>query len=83
MKPSGWSILQVPLDDQRKHTFEDDSITDPLERERLFGKDDHVRVYGQDYQERLFTAGFSVKVDDFAQEFSEAEIHQFGLPKGE
>jgi hypothetical protein len=63
LKPSGWAIIQVPI--TAPQTFEDPSITDPRDRERIFGQTDHVRVYGPDYRDRLAMAGFSVKVDDF------------------
>lgn len=66
LKPTGWAMLQVPLDESREHTFEDLTIVDPAERERLFDQADHVRVYGRDYAVRLQEAGFEVQVDDFA-----------------
>ena len=61
LAPGGTAILQVPYDRERKHTFEDDSITDPKERARIFGQYDHVRVYGMDYFDKLSTVGFKVK----------------------
>lgn len=66
LKPTGWALLQVPLDESREHTFEDPTIVDPAERERLFDQADHVRVYGRDYAARLQRAGFHVDIDDFA-----------------
>ena len=83
MKPGGWGILQVPLDNNLKETFEDDSITDPAERTRLFGQYDHVRVYGQDYFERLKQAGFKVKAVDFTKNLTQEEIERYRLVKGE
>lgn len=61
LKPGGWGIMLVPEDRSRATTFEDDSITDPNERTRLFGQYDHRRVYGLDYDERLRDAGFLVE----------------------
>ena len=64
---SGWAILNVPI--TREETFEDSSIVDPEERLKVFGQEDHVRCYGQDYPERLRDSGFDVeiiKVDDLA-----------------
>ena len=61
LKPGGWSILQVPVfHPLPEKTLEDPSITDPKEREKLYGQDDHVRLYGLDYKERLEGAGFQV-----------------------
>ncbi len=56
----GWAILVVPI--RGDETIEDPTVTDPKERERLFGQDDHLRSYGAaDYQQRLETAGFRVE----------------------
>ena len=43
-------------------TDEDPTITDPKERLRRFGQDDHVRRYGWDYVTRLEEHGLSVEV---------------------
>ena len=61
LKPGGWGIMLVPEDRSRATTFEDDTITDPAERTRLFGQYDHRRVYGRDYDDRLRRAGFEVE----------------------
>lgn len=61
LKYGGWGIMLVPEDRGRATTFEDDTITDPEERTRIFGQYDHRRIYGRDYDERLATAGFRVK----------------------
>ena len=80
LKPGGWAILQVPLDPQRDKTFEDFSITDPGEREKAFGQYDHVRVYGNDYGDRLTKAGFDVQRIPYAKEnFTQEEFFRFGL----
>jgi len=60
MKPGSWGSIQVPMSD--KETFEDATITDPAERERVFGQWDHVRLYGKDYPDRLSGAGFRVRL---------------------
>ncbi len=57
----GWAVLQVPIVNPET-TYEDPSITDPIERQKAFGQPDHVRCYGkQDYEQRLIDAGFNVK----------------------
>lgn len=62
LHPAGWAVLQVPITAER--TYEDPSITDPKERERVFGQHDHVRRYGPDYVDRLEEAGFKVTIFD-------------------
>ncbi|MDH5608839.1 MAG: methyltransferase domain-containing protein [Cyclobacteriaceae bacterium] len=79
LRPGGWAILQVPffypLPDK---TIEDPEITDPKEREKLFGQDDHVRKYGTDYAERLQKAGFELK-ENFAQTLTSEEVAFYAL----
>jgi len=79
LKPGGWAILQVPVDRNRETTFENPSITSPRDRERLFGKDDHVRVYGLDYKDRLEKAGFQVKLEKYINELDADTIEQHCL----
>jgi SAM-dependent methyltransferase len=62
LTPGGRSIPQVPIGLALDHTREDPAITDPRDRERLFGQEDHVRIYGPDYPARLEKAGFTVEV---------------------
>jgi SAM-dependent methyltransferase len=77
LKPSGWAVLQVPI--EAEQTFEDLSITDPKERERLFGQFDHVRVYGPDYKDRLEESGFQVTVIDYLNQFDSKDRLRYGL----
>ena len=83
LKKGGSLIAQVPLDEDRAESFEDDSITDPKERTRIFGQYDHVRVYGQDYYSRLQSAGFQAKAVDYLAELSIEEQERYALPKRE
>jgi len=79
LKPGGWAILQVPLDSKRLKTFQDDTITDPKERMRVFGQYDHVRLYGMDYFEKLEKSGFSTQAIIYAEELTSEEITRFGV----
>lgn len=81
LRDDGWALLQVPIDEDRDATFEDPSITDPRERERVFGQYDHVRVYGRGYVERLEWAGFVVSVDDFVQRVSVEQVERYQLER--
>jgi SAM-dependent methyltransferase len=84
LKPGGFSILQVPffhpIPDK---TFEDASITDAREREKVFGQDDHVRKYGHDYPRRMEQAGLQAIEDQFVNEKTAQERERFGLVSGE
>ena len=84
LKPGGWGILQVPLFyPLNDKTFEDFSITDPAEREKMFGQRDHVRLYGKDYIDRLRKAGFEAEEIKPAERLSEEVMTRHALPKDE
>lgn len=83
MKPGGMGIFQIPLDANRKNTFEDNSITNPKQRAKIFGQYDHVRIYGMDYFERLKSCGFKVEKVDFTKTLSYAQITKYCLSQGE
>jgi len=83
LKKGGIGIFQVPIDMKREKTFQDDSITDKLERNKIFGQYDHVRVYGKDYFKKLEDTGFKVQQIDYSKKFSDKEILKFSIIKGE
>ncbi|CAL2083700.1 class I SAM-dependent methyltransferase [Tenacibaculum sp. 190524A02b] len=83
MKTNGFGIFQIPQDISRKTTFEDDSITDPKERAKIFGQYDHVRVYGLDYFDKLRSIGFKVDEINYTQKTSAEQIQKYALMKGE
>jgi len=60
----GYCILTVPQKDHLDKTYEDLTITDSKERERLFGQDDHMRIFGDDFVPMLESAGFKVTAVD-------------------
>jgi SAM-dependent methyltransferase len=83
LKPGGWGIFQVPIDINRDKTFEDASITSPEDREKYFWQHDHVRLYGNDYGERLKSVGFDVEENDYIEEIGEELAKRYALPIGE
>lgn len=83
LKPGGTGIFQIPQDLSRATTFEDNSITDPKERAKIFGQYDHVRVYGNDYFDKLRNVGFIVDEVDYTSKLTDAEIKRYRLSKGE
>ena len=83
LKKNGVGIFQVPIDMKKEFTFQDDSITDKKERNKIFGQYDHVRVYGKDYFTKLKNAGFKVQEIDYTKNLSKDEIYRFSIVKGE
>ena len=79
--PKGWAILQVPIDYKRSQTYEDFSINTPEERLKEYGHEEHVRIYGTDYPERLKSVGFKVNEINLLKELSENDIFRYGFLK--
>lgn len=84
LKPHGFAIIQIPeFHPIPEKTYEDVSITDPKEREKHFGQNDHVRLYGKDYPDRLRSVGFVVTEHEYINELNEQQQKLYALPKGE
>jgi len=63
LRPGGRAIMQHPLEPDLEHTLEDPSVTDPAERLRRFGQEDHVRLYAEhDFVARVLEAGMAPEV---------------------
>jgi SAM-dependent methyltransferase len=80
LKPAGWVLFMIPMKLER--TVEDPSITDPAERDRLFGHPEHVRRYGRDFVDRLEESGFSVRQMALSDIASADEARRMGLEAG-
>jgi len=79
LKPNGIIIIMVPIIEGCDMTYEDDTIRNSKDRLIHFGQEDHVRVYGADFIQRLTGAGFQVKVHTAFGK----EAVRFGLFMGE
>lgn len=77
LKTSGWAILQVPINS--RVTYEDPTIVEPKERERAFGQSDHVRIYGEDYYNRLSQVGFIVHREKLPLQENPSAAKRLGL----
>ena len=65
LRPDGIMIVSFPIDPDLDTVAEQETGTAD-ERIRLFGQNDHVRVFGQDSEELISSFGFSVSVIDDA-----------------
>ncbi len=74
LNSKGKAILQVPISKNSSQTFEDFKVNTPEQREIVFGQYDHVRIYGQDYVQRLENCGFKVDRINISNEYP-----QYGL----
>lgn len=80
LKKGGWAILQVPFfSPVPDKTFEDNTVTNKREREKLFGQSDHIRRYGKDYANRIERCGLRVKEERFAFDLPLSDVQKFGI----
>lgn len=78
-KKGGAGILMAPIALGLPKTIEDPSITDEKERWRLFGQNDHVRLYSHDdYVARILASGFKLQQLDQAY-FGKDLFEELGL----
>lgn len=74
----GYCILIVPQRDNLEKTIDDPSVTDPQQREELYGRNDHLRMYGLDFKEMIEERGFEVTVVD-EKFFRKKELKKYVL----
>ena len=79
LRPGGWAIVQVPIDYERAETLEDPAIQTPEDRERVYWQADHMRLYANDFPDRLRSEGLDVTVDRYLRTLPQEEIDRFGL----
>lgn len=84
LKPGGWALMQIPFfSPVPEFTFEDNSITNPRDRERQFGQDDHVRKYGKDFSARIAQSGLLAEENPFAKLLNDEQVKRFGIQPNE
>lgn len=79
MAPGGWAVLMCPIGRDRDTTLEDPDVRIPADALRVYGQEDHVRLYGSDYRERLAEAGFDVSVHHFLDEIDPEVVERYAL----
>lgn len=79
LRPDGVAILSVPMIAGWDETYEDPGIVAPALRRTHFGQEDHKRLYGTDFSDRLRRAGYAVEV--FRADH-ESEV-RYGLRRGD
>lgn len=82
LKPGGFAILQVPVEDDRAATFEDPSVR-PDDYEKVFGDSDSVRIYGLDFTDRMAAAGFCSIDQPVSDEFGVQCVETHALRPGQ
>lgn len=77
LNSTGWALIVVPINAEL--TFEDPNIIEPEDRLRIFGQEDHVRICGSDYSNRLEINGLNVLAYITDAIANEQEKQYFGL----
>lgn len=80
-KPGGRGILMAPIIIGLENTIEDPSVKDEAGRWRLFGQNDHVRLYAHDdYVNKIRSYGF--RVEELGKSyFGEEVFRSLGLTR--
>jgi SAM-dependent methyltransferase len=78
LKPGGYALIMTPTNSNAT-THEDPTIIEPHERDKIFGEWDFVRVYGEDFVDRLVEAQFRVEIVRPAKNLSEATSKMLGI----
>lgn len=81
LKTRGIAFLTVPIRDMPV-TLEDPTINTPELRLKYYLQEDHVRLYGLDFSQRLAKAGFSVQMCDI-KDMDEKLVRRHGLGRTE
>lgn len=78
LHPEGFAVIEAPI--SAAATIEDPAVTEPGERLRLYGQEDHVRRYGPDYFDRLRRAGFLIERLKASSVASSGELRRAHVP---
>jgi SAM-dependent methyltransferase len=78
LRPGGTALVMCPVEYERPSTYEDPSIVTPEARREAFHQNDHVRIYGADFDDRLRAAGFAVDPNRFGSSLGERAV-RYGL----
>jgi hypothetical protein len=73
----------VPQDLARAVTYEDAAVTTPEQRRDAFWQEDHVRLYGRDFPDRVRAAGFAVESLAMSEELGPSATRRHGLNPGD
>lgn len=82
LKKDGVLIMSFPICEDQ-NTFEDISIVTKKDRKLNFGQEDHVRLYGKDYKERLESYGLLIEVKMPMWILTSSEIEKYGFIKND
>lgn len=90
LKPKGTVLILVPMNgisydlpyDELK-TLENEEYNTPELRKKYYGQEDHLRLYGADFKEKILDSGFELLSDDFIKSLGRDAIERYALVRNE
>ncbi|MAS38902.1 MAG: SAM-dependent methyltransferase [Flammeovirgaceae bacterium] len=80
LKKEGYGIIMIPFYYPIPEiTLEDDSVSNPEEREKIFGQSDHLRKYGKDFKKRFELSGMKIEVIRPDSILNSKKISRYGI----
>jgi len=79
LKPGGMALLLVPIVLEQLTRENDPAVVTPEQRREAYWQEDHVRLYGGDFPQRLEEEGFDVTVDGWIRTLDQATLERYGL----
>lgn len=81
IRMGGYHIFSIPIMRGRKNEEDLSSDLSDQDRKRRFGQEDHVRVFGTDFQDTFSEAGISHRLMDLSTLVSSDELTKWGVPE--
>ena len=80
LKPGGDAILQTPYAPKLQQTREHDAaIASEADYLEFYGQEDHVRLYGMDLLDRIFEAGFDLRLQKHSAVLAHIDCERAGV----
>lgn len=79
LAPGGSAILQAPFSRVLQRTWSDPGIVSRAARLQAFGQEDHVRLFGADFVERVASSGLKPRVASHADLLAGVDAGRFGV----
>lgn len=83
LKPGGYAILQTPYSSVLSSTLSDPGIASDQQRLLLYGQEDHVRLYGNDFFARINESGLRVRRHAHNDLLSNFDAGYYGVNQAE
>jgi SAM-dependent methyltransferase len=83
LKPNGRIIITMPICISNPITLEDENIITRADRLKVYGQEDHVRLYGSDVKKRLSSYGLKVLEYNFAIKEGKKKLNKYSITNGD